>query len=225
MSSSNFVNVTNATYPLTAYPSKLINYLIKRYKLKKKSKILEIGCGRGEFLNEFIKKEMQGYGVDISNYAQSFCPNAKIITMDLENEKIPYDDNEFDIIYSKSFIEHLYYPEKVFEEAYRVLKPGGIIITLVPEYTYISDTFYDDYSHRTPWTKTSIDLIQKVCNYQNIQVESFKQLPILWKQSPFIYFLKLLSFLTRIFIPSYFKKKSKWVRFSKEIMILSTAYK
>jgi|TARA_B100001971_G_C18236750_1_gene567807 ubiquinone/menaquinone biosynthesis C-methylase UbiE len=225
MSSSNFVNVTNATYPLTAYPGNLINYLIQRYKLKKKSKILEIGCGRGEFLNEFIKQGIRGYGVDISNYAQSFCPDAKITTTDLENEKLPYDDNEFDIIYSKSFIEHLYYPEKIFEESYRVLKPGGIMITLVPEYTYISNTFYDDYSHRTPWTKTSLELIQKVSNFKNIQVESFKQLPILWKSNPFVYILKLLSFLTRILIPCYFKRKSKWVRFSKEIMLLSTAYK
>ena len=113
MSSSNFVKVTNATYPLTAYPSKLINYLIKRYELKKKSKILEIGCGRGEFLNEFIKQGIQGFGAAISNYAQSFCPDAKITTIDLENERLPYDDNEFDIIYSKSFIEHLYYTEKI----------------------------------------------------------------------------------------------------------------
>ncbi len=225
MSSSNFVGVTNATYPLTKYPGKLVNYLIKRCDLKNKSKILEIGCGRGEFLNEFINQGLKGYGADISDYAKSFCPNANITTINLENESLPYKDNEFDIIYSKSFFEHVYYPEKIFEETYRVLKPGGKIITLVPEYTYISDTFYDDYSHRTPWTKISMELIHKVSNFKEIQVESFKQLPILWEKSPLTGLLKFFSFCTRIFIPSYFKKKSKWVRFSKEIMLLTIASK
>ena len=225
MSSPNFVEVTNATYPLTQYPSKLVNYLIKRCDLKDKSKILEIGCGRGEFLNEFINQGLDGFGADISNYAKSFCPNASITTIDLENERLPYRDNEFDVIYSKSFFEHVYYPERIFAESYRVLKPGGKIITMVPEYTYISDTFYDDYSHRTPWTKTSMELIHQVSNFKDIKVESFKQLPILWKKSPFTIIVKFISFLTRIFIPSFFKNKSKWVRFSKEIMLLSIASK
>ena len=41
--------------PITDYPSKFIKYLIKRFNLKKIKKILEIGCGRGEFLNEFYQ--------------------------------------------------------------------------------------------------------------------------------------------------------------------------
>ena len=34
----------------------------------------------------------------------------------LEREKIPFEDNKFDIVYSKSFVEHFYYPEKIYEE-------------------------------------------------------------------------------------------------------------
>ena len=48
--------------PFTNYPAKLINYLIKRYKLVKNSKLLELGCGRGEFLKEFIDQGMIGRG-------------------------------------------------------------------------------------------------------------------------------------------------------------------
>ena len=57
--------------PLTEYPKKLINYLIKRFKLEK-NKILELGCGRGDFLNEFEEFGLDAYGVDISNYCKNF---------------------------------------------------------------------------------------------------------------------------------------------------------
>ena len=74
MSNANYVNViyNPSSKPFTDYPSKLINYLIKRYKLAKNSSLLELGCGRGEFLKEFIDQGMIGYGVDISDYAKSF---------------------------------------------------------------------------------------------------------------------------------------------------------
>ena len=55
MSQQNYLetiyNVKNR--PLTDYPKKLIIHLIKRFKLEKNQKVLELGCGRGEFLNEF----------------------------------------------------------------------------------------------------------------------------------------------------------------------------
>jgi SAM-dependent methyltransferase len=220
--------------PFTNYPSKLVHYLIDRYLLTRGASLLELGCGRGEFLKEFINRGMIGYGVDISVYAKSYCEEAQIVTCDLTKEKLPYQDNYFDIIYSKSFIEHFYYPEIIFEEAYRVLKPGGIIITLTPEWNYIYKSFYEDYSHRTPFTKVSLKDIHLISNFNNVEVESFKQLPLLWDQKNntktiLMKFLKILlklsSFLTRVLIPDYFRLKIKWVRFSKELMLLSTANK
>ena len=93
------------------------------------------------------------------------------------------------MIYSKSLIEHFYYPEKIFKEAYRVLKPGGIIITLTPEWKYIYKTFYDDYTHRVPFTKESLRDIHNIHNFKEVKVESFKQLPILFNKNFFIIFL------------------------------------
>jgi hypothetical protein len=73
-----------------------------------------------------------------------------------------------------------------------------------------------------------------ITNFKNVEVESFKQLPLLWDQKNntktiLMKFLKILlklsSFLTRVLIPDYFRLKIKWVRFSKELMLLSTANK
>ena len=56
MTSSNYVDViyNSNVKPFTNYPAKLFNYLIKRYKLVKNSTLLELGCGRSEFLKELM---------------------------------------------------------------------------------------------------------------------------------------------------------------------------
>ena len=62
-------------------------------------------------------------------------------------------------------------------------------------------------------------------NFKNVTVESFVQLPILFEESIKSKFFYIISFLTRIIIPDYFRMKTKWIRFSKEIMLLSIARK
>ena len=62
-------------------------------------------------------------GVDISSEAKTFGHDFEVSICDIETEKLPFKDDTFDI-YSKSFIEHLYYPERYLKEAYRVLNQG-----------------------------------------------------------------------------------------------------
>lgn len=61
--------------------------------------------------------------------------------------------------------------------------------------------------------------------FKDIKVESFKQLPIIFEKKVFSKIFSFCSFLTRIFVPEKFRMKNKWIRFSKEIMLLSTAKK
>ena len=228
MTDSKYVDIIYSAEkkPFTTYPKKLINQLVKRFNLNSNSSILELGCGRGEFLNEFTNLGMKGFGVDLSNFAVNFCTNAEIKVVDITKESLPYPDNFFDIVYSKSFIEHFYYPEELFKEAYRVLKPSGIFINLTPEWKYIYTSFYEDFTHRTPFTKKSLQDIYLVSGFKDVKVVSFKQLPILWSNNFFIKNLfEFLSEMTRIFIPDYFRLKFKWIRFSKEIMLLSFGIK
>ena len=210
-----------AVVPITTYPEKLINFLIKRYALKNESKLLELGPARGDFLKEFSKKNFKIYAVDISNYVKEYCPEVNYKNANLDQDSIPFEDNYFDIVYTKSFVEHFHYPEKIFKEIYRVLKPGGMVITLTPHWKYMQKVFYEDYSHRTPFTIESLNLIQNEQGFEKVRSESFRQLPILWNFKFFIIF----SELTRLLLPDFLSSKIKWVRFSKEVMILSTASK
>lgn len=208
--------------PLTSYPSQLARYLFDRFNLKQGDKLLDIGCGRGEFLRGFIDCGVHGHGVDRSRTAERYCPKAELRTADLENEQLPYPDNYFDVIYSKSVIEHFYYPEKLVQEMFRVLKPGGLAITMCPDWEFNIRIYFEDYTHRTPFMHSSLRDIQLIHGFDNIEVERFRQLPILWGNGSV---LILMAELTRIFTPSFLRKHSKWVRFSKEIMLLSSATK
>jgi cyclopropane fatty-acyl-phospholipid synthase-like methyltransferase len=56
--------------PFTEYPDKLANYLTSRYSIKPNSKLLEVGCGRGDFLRGFIRSGINCHGVDQSEIAK-----------------------------------------------------------------------------------------------------------------------------------------------------------
>ncbi len=205
--------------PFTQYPDKLARYLSSAYKLPKGCKLLDLGCGRGDFLRGFIRCGLDGYGVDLSTSAESVCPEAEILQSDLEGEPLPYPDHSFDVVFSKSVLEHFYFPEKLVQEIYRVLKPGGLVITMVPDWEAVYKTFYEDYTHRTPFTSNSLKDIFLINGFDDVNVAKFRQLPFLWALpwlKPFCSFVALVS-------PRSLRPRSKLIRFSQEIMLLSTA--
>lgn len=202
------------------YPQKLISYLIKNFDLDNNSKILEPGFGRGEFLKQFEMNGFKTYGMDYTTFSgdKKFDNNSKVKIHDAEKIPYPYEDNFFDIIYSKSFIEHFYYTDKILEELYRILKPGGKIITLTPSWKHMYKIFYDSCTHRTAFTNKSINDIHLMSGFINVKTQYFKQIPILWNKN---YLLNMTSEITRLIMPDFLSSKLKWIRFSKEVMLLT----
>ena len=209
--------------PLTDYPNKLARYLFGRYRIRPGDTLLDIGCGRGEFLRGFIECGAKGFGVDQTDAAKKYCPSAELRLANLENEPLPYGDDTFDVVYSKSVVEHFYYPEKLVREMYRVLKPGGLVITLCPDWEFNIRNYFEDFTHRTPFTVTSLHDILVMNGFDRVTVERFRQLPVLWTGIGRV--LMPIAEMTRLLAPRALKPVSKWVRFSKEIMLLSSARK
>lgn len=207
--------------PKTSYPQELCNFLCKKFNIPKSSNILDVGCGRGDFTNAFSKNVDNIYGIDISDYCLEHYKTFKFKKCDLINEKLPFENNTFDIVFSKSVMEHLYYPENLVVEIRRILKPGGRIITMCPAWEHYYRDYFDDYTHRTPFMKSSLSDLHILANFTNVKVEFFKQLPFVWKN----YFYYYLSELVRLTTPRYFKKFSKTIKFSHETMLLATGIK
>ena len=207
------------SHPYSDYPKKLCAYLFQSFELEEGMKLLEPGCGRGEFLNNFQDLGLDVFGVDISPEAVAFENGLDVKLCDVENEKLPFDDNTFDVIYSKSFIEHLYYPEKYLEEAYRVLKSNGILLTLVPDWESNYKIYYDDYTHRTPFTKMALTDAYKMYGFKEVRVFKFRQLPIVWKYPIINYLCAFMS----PFIPV--RTQNKFFRWSRELMLVGIGKK
>ncbi|MFH1592217.1 MAG: class I SAM-dependent methyltransferase [Candidatus Woesearchaeota archaeon] len=112
---------------------------LERYQLKK-GRILEIGCGNSRNLIPFAKLGFECYGVDFSKkmLEQSQKLSEKHdITLTLKEAnmiKLPYKDNYFDYVLHISSLHHLKSEEdilKALNEAYRVLKPKGLMLLTV----------------------------------------------------------------------------------------------
>lgn len=216
-----YVAVTYRNEKFTNYPDRLANFLASRYQLVQGMKILDVGCGRGEYLKGFIRFGLDGFGLDQSRIAASLCPGADMIQSNLENQEFPFVENSFDVIFAKSVLEHFYYPERIVQEIYRILKPGGLALAMVPDWESVYKTFYVDYTHRTPFTLNSLEEIFVIHGFNDVKVEKFRQLPFLWK-SPW---LKPFCAFVAFFSPRRLRQHSKLVRFSQEIMLLSSATK
>jgi len=60
-------------------------------------------------------------------------------TIDIHS--IPYDDNTFDYVISSHVMEHVFDDDAVYKEIYRVLKPGGMYLFLIPSLYSLKNTF------------------------------------------------------------------------------------
>jgi SAM-dependent methyltransferase len=203
------------SHPQTTYPGKLASYLFHQFGMKEGQRFLEPGCGRGEFLAEFQKLGLDCYGVDLSAHAGSQCPTVKVETeVNLENDVWPFPDNHFDIIYNKSLLEHLWHPDKFLKEARRVLKPGGKILCLVPDWESNYKIYFDDFTHRTPFTNVALNDLFMISDFQQIKVYKFRQLPVVWRYPIINVFCALISPLIPV------RTTNKFFRWSRELMLI-----
>ena len=91
---------------------KLITYLFERFNMRPGMKVLEPGCGRGEFLRVFKDLGMEAVGLDISEESRELLSedSIKLAVCDVEADTgLPFPDDSFDVVYNKSFMEHLNY--------------------------------------------------------------------------------------------------------------------
>jgi ubiquinone/menaquinone biosynthesis C-methylase UbiE len=101
-------------------------------------RLLDAGCGR------YMK------------FCKDFSGTASVVGIDLESvletdntrnpfgvcgdvSRLPFPNNTFDLVISRSVVEHLENPDLTFREMSRVLRPGGKVIIVTPnKYDYVS---------------------------------------------------------------------------------------
>ena len=171
--------LSKLNYKKNTYVSKIT----KKY-LPSNSKVLEAGCGLGQFVYSLKKNNYDSYGIDYANKTVKLInknfPKLNVKYGDVEN--IPFEKNFFDGVWSIGLIEHFYYDnEKFLSEASRVIKVGGYFFLSFPNISLLNrlKIFFKNYktvnSKKNPYIKNFYQfklndklLINKLNNY-NLQ--------------------------------------------------------
>ena len=99
-------------------------------------KVLDVGCGNGTLLREFVKQGWQGAGLDPSPWAVQCAEGYEVIQSTLHEAGLPGD--HFDAVTNTAVLEHVAQPHPYVEEVLRILKPGGCAYFNVPNYGSLS---------------------------------------------------------------------------------------
>jgi len=164
--------------------SPLLNNLARSRKLK----ILDAGCGKGGLL-ALLSYRGEVMGVDASEEAVNFCRekyNFKVQPALIQD--LPFVDSAFDFIFCVDVIEHLEDDLKAMRELYRVLKPGGFLITTIPAFMSLWGYHDQEQGHFRRYTKATFFQLSTQAGF---------------KIGRFYYFKSLL------FLPLYFMRKFK----------------
>ena len=95
-----------------------------------RGKILDFGCGRGDFL-KYMKNSV---GVDVNQLLVDYCQSHGLDARLIKDGSIPHPASSFDSVVMDNVLEHI--PEidadRVIKDIMRVLRPSGTLLVGVP---------------------------------------------------------------------------------------------
>ncbi|MBC8031974.1 MAG: class I SAM-dependent methyltransferase [Pyrinomonadaceae bacterium] len=131
-------------------------------------KMLDVGCGTGanlEMLSDFGAAE----GVDVSAEALEFCRARGLENVKQgEAERLPYEDNAFDLVTGLDVVEHLDDDLAGLREMHRVLRREGRALLFVPAFMFLWGVQDDISHHRRRYT---LEGLKKVVTEAGFEVE------------------------------------------------------
>ena len=84
------------------------------------------------------------------------------------------DASAVDVVFASNLLEHLELSDVLatVREVRRVLKPGGTLLLLQPNFRFAYREYFDDYTHRTVFTDRSLPDLLSACDFGIMRVES-----------------------------------------------------
>lgn len=155
-----YENKRNFRYSLQDYMHKSF-----RFEEWKGKKVLEIGCGSGIDACEYARNGANVVAVDIApgaveetvELAREAGVRLTVFRID-EGKDLPYKDNCFDLVYSYGVLHHIPRVDRMLQNIYRVLRPGGHVMAML----YNKDSILFAYSivflHLDEWDGTDVGL-------------------------------------------------------------------
>jgi len=143
----------------------------------KNSPVLDIGCGRGEWLELLKEAGLYARGLDSNKVMVKICKDRglDVIDSDAINFLKNISDNSLGAVTGFHLIEHYGFDFliKLLDEILRVLKPGGLVILETPNPNNVlvgSCSFYLDPTHNKPIPSPLIKLVLESRGFSKIRI-------------------------------------------------------
>ena len=130
--------------------------LKKKQRSQPELQILDLGAGPGNLVARLLPWG-QVTATDASEDALDFCKQKhNVATAKVDSVPFPFADNSFDFIFAIEVIEHIENDHDAAKEIYRILKPGGFLITTVPAFMFLWGAHDEWNGHYRRYTKANI---------------------------------------------------------------------
>lgn len=130
------------------------------YEVPEKSKVLDVGCNDGVFMELLRdKRQCDVYGVDVSEVALEEAKKRNLNVQLADGETLPFDDKSFDVVILMEVLSHLHDPDKVLKEIRRVLKKNGVLLGSCPHKNLETYAWEDKRMHRRYFDQSELHTI------------------------------------------------------------------
>jgi len=143
----------------------------------KNSPVLDIGCGRGEWLELLKEKNLYARGLDSNKVMVKICKERGLDVTDSDAFSFikNVSDNSLGAVTGFHLIEHYGFDFliKLLDEILRVLKPGGLVILETPNPGNVlvgSCSFYLDPTHNKPIPSSLIKLVLESRGFSKVRI-------------------------------------------------------
>jgi SAM-dependent methyltransferase len=155
------------TYTRTVKTDPQMKFILDTLEIKSEDRVLDIGCGVGDYIYEIRKKSSNCIGIDLDIDSAQKKYNDLVFKQHDLNAPFPFEDNSADIVITINVIEHLIDHLKFLSECKRVLKPGGKIVITTANLDFILHDYFFDPTHLHEWTLSEFThIIQKYFNIE-----------------------------------------------------------
>lgn len=155
---------------------------------KDKGRILDIGCGRGFFLNRMKQSGWSAFGVELNKEMALY--GKEKFGLDIfcgTLQEVRFFDAFFDVVNLRHVLEHLLSPYQTLTHIHRILKQDGIVVITVPNFDGFQRKIFGRHYlavasifHISQFTPYSLRSLLKRTGYQIISIKTFQEDASTW---------------------------------------------
>jgi SAM-dependent methyltransferase len=146
---------------LTADPSRAVVWRVVAEHLAPwipaQAHVLEIGAGYCDWINNV--RAARKVAVDIwSDLPRFTAADVQPVVLDVASGLRSFGAESFDAVLASNVLEH-FVPDvaaAVVADVFTILRPGGRLIAIQPNFAHAARQYFDDYTHRTVFTHVSL---------------------------------------------------------------------